>query len=47
MFKHTHTIRRQQSTICLSVDHLMGLALRELPIDQTIKTIKEDTKRRY
>ena len=47
MLKHTHTIRRQQSTICLSVDHLMGLALRGLTIDLTIKTIKEDTKRRH
>ena len=31
--KHTQTIRRQQTTNCLSVsDHFVGLVLKELPI---------------
>ena len=31
MVKHTHKIRQQQSTNCLSVfDHFMGLALKRL-----------------
>ena len=40
MVKHTQTIRRQQSTDCLSVfDHFVGLVLERL--DSTIDIVKQ------
>ena len=40
MVKHTQTIRRQQSTDCLSVfDHFVGLSLERL--DSTINIVKQ------